>query len=119
MLLDDRMRNLAKLMDVAVLRGRIHAANLAHRNTPGYKARAVAFDEAFIEATAQGRNAEARALEPRIYEPRTTQERMDGNDVSPTREVIAQSKNALLYQAYIAGLRGKFRLLNTAMATGA
>ena len=33
MLTDDRMLNLAKLMDVAALRGRVHAHNIANQNT--------------------------------------------------------------------------------------
>ena len=45
---------LAKLMDVASLRAKVHAANIANQNTPGYKSQAVAFEGAFREALAGG-----------------------------------------------------------------
>lgn len=115
MLMDDRMRNLAHLLDVASLRQRVHAGNLANQNTPGYRAQAVAFDEAFQQALAERGSDAARAVRPEIVEPRATSVDNDGNDVSTDHEVNVLAQNAMLYQAYTAMLRGKATMLETAI----
>lgn len=112
---DGQADRLAKLMDVSQLRARVHAANIANQNTPGYKAKAVAFEEAFREALAGGRSVDD--LEPEIFEPRTTAEQPDGNNVSVDREVLAQAQNNTLYNTYIALATGKKKLLTIAMST--
>jgi len=114
MLIDDRMQNLAKLLDVAALRSRTHAANIANQDTPGYRAKAVRFDAAFREALERGDGA-ARAVSPEVYEPRDTPVQNDGNDVGVDREVAAMAKNQILYNAYLQMMRGKTRLLDTAI----
>lgn len=115
MLVDERMRNLAKLLDVSALRARVHAENLAHQNTPGYRAKAVAFEESFRTALERGDGASARQVEAVVYEPRSTALDNDGNDVSADAEISAQAQNQLLYQAYIAMLRGKHQIYNSAI----
>ncbi len=50
----DELQLLGRLMDVAVLTNQVHAANLANSNTPGCKAKAVAFDDAFQSALTGG-----------------------------------------------------------------
>ena len=86
MLIDERMADLAKLLDVASQRQKVHAGNIANANTPGYRARAVQFEEAFQQALANGDGELARSIEPEIFEPRTTSVDNDGNDVSVDRE---------------------------------
>ncbi len=110
---DPRLTLLARLMDVSALKAQVHAGNIANQNTPGYKARAVAFDAAFQEALDSGDEA-ALEVEPMVYEPRNTMEQPDGNDVSLNREIIESAKNQTLYNAYIAMAKGKMRLLTIA-----
>lgn len=110
---DPRLTLLTRLMDVASLKAQVHAGNIANQNTPGYKARAVAFDDAFREALASGDEA-ALEVEATVYEPRNTMQQPDGNDVSLNREIIEAAKNQTLYNTYIAMARGKMRLLNIA-----
>ena len=112
-MIDPHSPVLAKLMDVASLRARIHAANLANQNTPGYRAKAVAFEADFTAALAGG--GDATAVEPRIYEPRDTAQDVDGNDVATDREVLQSAENTTLYNAYIALARGQHRLITTAI----
>ncbi|MFW5750392.1 MAG: flagellar basal body rod protein FlgB [Planctomycetota bacterium] len=112
MLVDDRMLNLARLLDVATLRARVHAENIAHQNTPGYRARAVRFADEFARVQALRGDAAARTVEPEVIEPRTTAVDNDGNDVSVDREVTLAAKNAMRYNACISLLRGKHQLLN-------
>jgi len=113
--LDAQRALLGKLMDVAVLRGKVHAANLANQNTPGYRAQAVNFEQSFRMALAEGNPQKAASLVPQIYEPRNTAVDNDGNDVSSEREVLQSTENATLYNAYIAMTQGRQKLMNIAM----
>lgn len=115
MIIDDRMRNLAKLMDVSMVRAQVHASNLAHQNTPGYVARELQFDEAFGQAVARGDNAAARQIEPEVVENHEGTFDVDGNNVSSQKEVAMLAQNRILYETYVAALRGKGRILDTAM----
>ena len=116
MLGDPRLDRLARLMDVAVLKAQVHAANLANQNTPGYRAKAVSFDAAFEAAIAQGDEDGAARVEPTIVEPRDTAVSIDGNDVDPDPEVLASADNTMKYNALIAIMRGKARLISTAIS---
>jgi flagellar basal-body rod protein FlgB len=110
---DPRINNLARMLDVAVLRGQVHAGNLANQNTPGYRARAVDFEERFTSAL--DRQDDASTTTPTVYEPRDTGMDNDGNDVSSQREIAALAKNQVVYNAGTAILRGKLRLYQTAL----
>lgn len=105
---------LAKLMDVASLRARTHATNLANQNTPGYRAKAVDFDDEFQRAFAAG--DDVTGIKPRLFEPRDTSQRADGNDVKSDREVLQSAENASLYNTYIALARGRHQLTSTAIS---
>lgn len=113
---DHRLLILTRLMDAAMVRQQVHAGNLANQNTPGYKARAVAFEDAFNQALRDGDLDRALALQPDIYQVDATSSKADGNDVSSAREVAALAKNKLLYDTYIQIAKGSNRLLNTAMS---
>ncbi len=114
MLNDSHSPILAKLMDVASLRARTHANNLANQNTPGYRAKAVEFDAEFQRAFAAG--DDVSRIEPRLFEPRDTAQGADGNDVKSDREVLQSAENASLYNTYIALARGRHRLTTTAIS---
>jgi flagellar basal-body rod protein FlgB len=105
---------LAKLMDVASLRARTHATNLANQNTPGYRAKAIDFEAEFQRAFATG--DDVSAVVPELYEPRDTPVRADGNDVASDREVLQSAENATLYNTYIALARGRHQLTSTAIS---
>lgn len=114
---DQRLLALSRLLDASALRQQVHAANLANQNTPGYKARAVAFEDAFNQALDEGGAERAQEVEPEVYTPLATPADPDGNDVSVDREVSALAKNQMLYNAYIQVARGKMRLINTAITS--
>lgn len=115
MLVDNRLLNLAKLMDVAQKRAEVHSGNLANANTPGFRARAVAFEDAFRQELATRGDEAARQVDTKVYEPRQTSLDNDGNDVSVDKEVQTLAQNTLLYNAYVTMTRGKFNLMNTAI----
>ena len=114
MITDPRLQLMARLMDVAAFKAQVHAGNIANQNTPGFKARAVRFDEAFQAALEHDGADAAAQVQPEVYEPRDTMEQSDGNDVSLNREIIGSAKNQTLYSAYLAMTKGKMRLLNIA-----
>ena len=111
---NSQMAILSRLMDVAALRQRIHGENLNNQNVPGYRARAVAFEDAFREALESG--DDPTTVQATIYEPRNTPPQNDGNDVNPDQEVLASAQNALLYNTYVAMARGQQKLLATAIS---
>jgi flagellar basal-body rod protein FlgB len=113
---DTRLTVLQRLMDVALQRQQVHAGNLANQNTPGYKARAVAFEDAFNQALDEQGLDRAMSVQSEVYQPLATPADPDGNDVSSEREVAALAKNKLLYDTYAQMARGKMRLLNTAIS---
>ncbi|MBA3846198.1 MAG: hypothetical protein H0X45_06100 [Planctomycetes bacterium] len=115
MLGNERMDRLVRLMDVSVVEAHVHAANLANQNTPGYRTKAVDFTRAFEQALERGDHAGAMDIEPQLVEPRNTAVDVDGNDVSPDREILAAADNAMRYNAYISILRGQMRLMNIAV----
>ena len=101
-------------MDVSSLRARTHATNLANQNTPGYRSKAVDFDEEFQRAFAAG--DDVTKIEARLYEPRDSSVGADGNDVESHREVLQSAENASLYNTYIALARGRHQLTRTAIS---
>lgn len=113
---DPQIATLSRLLDASALRAQVHAANIANQNTPGYHAKAVAFEDTFRQALEEDGSEAASQVTPTVYEPRSTMEQADGNDVSMNREVTEMAKNATMYNAYIQMLRGKNKLINLAVS---
>ena len=91
---------MSRLLDVASLRHRVIAQNVANVNTPGYHALAVTFEDAFARALSwQGQEA-AEQVQPQIVESADGPERADGNNVDIDVEMAALSKNTLLYRTF-------------------
>jgi flagellar basal-body rod protein FlgB len=95
-----RNQMLARLMDVATLRHKVIANNVANVNTPAYRQRAVAFEDAFNRAVDRGQLVAALRVAPRIVEGEGGAERADGNNVDVDQEVGALNKNSLLFRTY-------------------
>jgi flagellar basal-body rod protein FlgB len=113
MLNDPHSAILAKLLDVSALRAKVHAANIANQNTPGYQAQRVAFDEAFHSALAAGKPVDE--IDPVIVAGGGGAEQPDGNNVSLDREIMDQAKNNQLYNTWIALAQGRKKLITTAI----
>ncbi|MFM2092349.1 MAG: hypothetical protein RLZZ127_2838 [Planctomycetota bacterium] len=97
---DRQIELMTRLMDAQMLRSQVHRSNLANTNTPGYRAQAVAFEDAFRQALDQGGADAAMAVEPTLYEPRSTMMKVDGNDVSTDRENVQLAQSQMLYNAF-------------------
>ncbi len=92
---------IAEALDEASLRHRIIGANIANLNTPGYKARTVAFDR-FLERTVV---KEREGVEPRE----------DGNTVVMELEMADMRKNELIYRVYIQAMLHKAQQMRAAI----
>ncbi len=105
---------LSKLLDAAQLQHRVIGQNIANVNTPGYRTRAVSFEELLTETLANSADAGAK-LEPRVQEVGGLRVRTDGNNVDIDREMGQLSKNSLFYQTYSQLLASKLSLMRSAI----
>jgi flagellar basal-body rod protein FlgB len=104
---------LAQTMDVAALRHRVIAQNVANVNTPGYRRREVTFEADLAKALA--------APEPIAHvKPQVVvadgPERVDGNTVDIDREMNDLGRNALIYQAAAQIISSRVASLRAAIA---
>jgi len=91
---------LSRLLDVASLRHRVIAQNVANVNTPGYHRLDLDFEDAFARAVADGDPAAALRVQPSIVEDTSGPERADGNNVDIDNELSRLEKNTLLYRTF-------------------
>jgi flagellar basal-body rod protein FlgB len=91
---------LSRLLDVASLRHRVIAQNVANVNTPGYHQLDVQFEDAFTQALSAGDSTAALRVRPQVVENSTAPERADGNNVDIDVEIARLNKNTLLYRTF-------------------
>src|ERR671936_579713 len=89
---------LAKLLDVADLRHRVIAQNVANVNTPGYHRQEVLFEDSLAEALRRSGAPAAAGVQPRIVEAADATTRTDGNTVDIDDEMGRLDKNSILYR---------------------
>jgi flagellar basal-body rod protein FlgB len=106
---------LAKLMDVASLRQRTQAHNVANVNTPGFHRSEVTFEDAFTRALSSGHEAKALQIQPRVTEV-DDGERADGNNLDIDVEMGRLEKNTALYKVYAQLLASQLASMRTAIA---
>jgi flagellar basal-body rod protein FlgB len=107
---------LSKLLDVASVRHRVIANNVANVNTPGFHRMEVDFEDAFAQALAGGRNSAALKAEPRLVQSTGDTERADGNNVDIDSEMGRLEKNTLLYKVYSQVLASQLASLRSAIS---
>lgn len=106
---------LGRLLDVAGLRHRTIAANIANANTPGFKRLEVRFEEEFGRALERAGSAGAARVEPRVVQDDTPSAKLDGNNVETERELVDLSKNTLVFETLARVAAGKTALLRAAI----
>ncbi len=110
-----QMDTLARLLDIADLRHRVIAENVANVNTPGYHAMTVSFEDSFQQALKR-RDGRALQVQPRIVEgDETLQTRLDGNTVDIDMEMAQLAKNSILYRTYTQILTHQVGLMRSAI----
>lgn len=108
---------LARTLDVASVRHRVIAQNVANVNTPGYQRLEVAFEASLREAMSQGGTDAIRAVQPTVLIADTPITRADGNNVSMEQEMSDLNKNSLLYQATAQVLASRLATLRAAVTS--
>jgi flagellar basal-body rod protein FlgB len=95
-----RLELLGKLLDVANLRHRVIAQNIANIDTPGYQRLEVAFEDAFAQKLAAPGGTAALLVQPQVVLGAGESERVDGNNVDLEAELGRLTKNSLLMNAF-------------------
>ena len=117
---------LAKALDLRSQRHAVIASNIANADTPGYRAAALRFEDELAKAM-PGHNGLGLtrtdpahlphvgldAVQPSVVYETGAPQRIDGNTVDLDAEIVALSKNQLMYNALAQILRQKFDGLST------
>lgn len=106
---------LTKLLDVASLRHRVIAQNVANVNTPGYHRLDVAFETALDQELRSGA-ADVAKLPASVVEVSGGATRDDGNNVDIDAEMGRLNKNTLLFNVYAQILASKMAAMRSAIA---
>jgi flagellar basal-body rod protein FlgB len=106
---------LSRFLDVAALRHRAIAANIANANTPGWKHLGVRFEEDLAASLARGGAAQAARIEPRLVWDKSAPARLDGNNVDVEREMVDLAKNTLLFETFARAAAIKAAMLRMAI----
>ena len=133
-LFDRNLAMLEKTMELRNHRNSMIAANLANRETPGYRAQDLVFEKELNNALYSDRPGPLKVNNPRhfdgirrepIEDVSGTQinsynpdPRMDGNTVSLDKEMSKLAENQLMYRAAIRSVDWKLRLLKSAIMEG-
>jgi len=106
---DSSFQLLSKALDIASLRHKTIANNLANANTPGYHRLVVDF-QGELDRALDGREP----LKARIVEANDPAG-PDGNNVSFDRELADLQKNALIFQTFAQFADGRLKSLRSAI----
>lgn len=133
-LFDKNLAMLQKSLELRTRRNSILAANVANRETPGYRSQDLVFEKELNHAlhsdkpgplnVTDSRHFDGVQREP-IEQVSGTQinsfnpdPRMDGNTVDLDKEMAKLAENQLMYQAGVRAVNWKFRLLKSAIMEG-
>lgn len=117
-------------LDAAWLRNEVISQNIANVDTPGYKRKAVAFEEYYQTALNRESNFQLRqtrerhldngvqqSMDARVYEEDSNY-RMDENNVDIDKEMTDLAVNVIYYQTMLTKVTGEINQLDTAIRGG-
>ncbi len=107
---------LSRLLDMAELRHRVIAQNVANVNTPGYRQMDISFETAFAGQLNQGGESASLQVTPKLIQGAGGRDRADGNNVDIDMEMGRLNKNALLYNAYTQVLASQLSAMRSAIS---
>lgn len=128
---------LEKGLDVESLRRKVIANNIANVDVPHFKRSEVNFESELQRAIMERKDPSNRlpakmsdrrhipfyvprdikGVQPRINLDYNTTNRNDGNNVDIEKEIVDGTKNQMRYNAFIAAINNKFRMLKFIMKT--
>ena len=108
---------LAQLLDVATLRHRVIAQNVANVNTPGYRRLEVSFEDALARHLSDSGfgQLDLNGIRPEIVQASGGIDRQDGNNVDIDSEMGRLQKNTLLFGVYSQVLSAKIAAMRAAI----
>jgi flagellar basal-body rod protein FlgB len=107
---------LAQLLNVATLRHRVIAQNVANVNTPGYRRLEVSFEDALARHLSSGPDQiDLSGIKPEILQAAGGLDRLDGNNVDIDSEMGNLQKNSLLFGVYSQVLAAKMAAMRAAI----
>ena len=106
---------LSKLLDVAELRHRVIAQNVANVNTPGYRRQEVVFEDALGDALRGGNDHAAKGIQAASRRGDGDVGRADGNTVDIDDEMGRLDKNNILYRLYAQIMTSKLATMRSAI----
>lgn len=129
--LDDAFRFNREALNLRSKRQEVLAANIAHADTPGYKARDIDFASQLSQVVAQGRPAQSMAMattsarhlrgeavampDPDLLYRTPNQTSIDGNTVEMDVERVNFADNALRYESNLTVINAKVKSLLSAL----
>lgn len=129
--LDSSLRFHQEALNLRARRQEVLAANIAHADTPNYKARDIDFSSTLTKAMERGTRADslamtgtssghmagagAGALEANLLYRTPVQSSMDGNTVEMDVERVNFADNAMRYEVNLAVLGSKIKGLQSAL----
>lgn len=102
---------LSKSMSLRMEKHASIAANLANADTPGYRPKAVAFEERLQKAIESGNSSRINHVTSKTEIVDDRQPRLDGNSVSTDRQMAALTENTLKYTASADFLKRKIGMI--------
>jgi flagellar basal-body rod protein FlgB len=118
-------------LNLRLLNQNVISSNIANADTPGYKSKAVEFENALRDALGVGDSIAPQQtdpkhkihrtidpVEPEIYDDPNGVESLDGNTVDRAAEMAKLAENQLLYDSSVEMLKKKLGMLKYAISEG-
>jgi flagellar basal-body rod protein FlgB len=112
---DVTMDTIYQAMQGLQARQKVNADNIANLQTPGFRAGTVDFESSLKNAITTGNPGVASIDTARS----TDTPGPDGNNVNLDDETVSMVQTGLKYQTMVEAMNAKFRLLRTAIGSGA
>ncbi len=111
MKLDFSMQVLAQSMTLRLKKQAAIAGNIANADTPGYRPKAVSFEENLQRAVATQSSSKLYDLDVKVEDVDDGIPRLDGNSVQLDKQMANLTENATVYQASAEFLKKKLGMI--------
>lgn len=130
-LTDSTIAALNQNLNLRLQNQNVISSNIANADTPGYKAKAMSFEQAMRDALDLTENVKLdtdssahfgsrgpAAIEGDVYDDPNGVEALDGNTVDRASEMAKMKENEILYNASIEMMRKKLGMLEYGVSEG-
>jgi flagellar basal-body rod protein FlgB len=128
---DPTIRALSQSLNLRLQNQNVISGNIANADTPGYKAKAVSFEEAMRSAMNTSENLKLETdspgqvgspgpenVEADVYDETNGVESLDGNTVDRSDEMAKMKENQIMYNTAVEALRKKIGMMEYAVSEG-